>query len=71
MQPRRVQREVVAIAFPARRNDDHRVHAGGIHLVQQIIGRKRLRAMRCVPRRPRPLGRARSPDVHLRIDDQH
>ena len=73
MRPRRLQRDVVAIAFPGGRHDDHAPHAGQIHLEQHGLLADRIRLLRLLRAagRPRALGRVGGPEVHLRIDDVH
>ena len=60
---------VVTLALPARRNEHHARHASLVHHRPQPLETKRFRHLRCRVGRPGPLGRARLPDMHLRVDE--
>jgi hypothetical protein len=72
MELRGGKRQIVAIALPGRRHEDRPRHSGRVHLPQQIVLRERPRPVRCTaPHGPRPIRRLGTPDMNLRIDDEH
>ena len=66
---RRLQRIVVVIAGPARRDDDDAIDTGLVHQRQQFLDRERLGKLRHSAGNPGAVGRFRLPQVDLRIDD--
>jgi hypothetical protein len=68
---RRGDHHIIAVPLKRRRHQ-HRTRDTRLrHLAEQFLGGDRGGAMRFMARRPRPLGRAGSPDVYLCVDDHH
>ncbi len=66
VQPRRLERQIVAISLSGRGDYHRAVDTGLVHFAEEVLPRKRRRTVRLEPqRRPGPIGRVRAPDMDL------
>src|SRR4026209_2622612 len=73
MEPRGIERSIVAVGLPSRRHEHAARDSGAVHFAQQLVVTERN-----LPGRPGRiffgvgfLRRLRRPNVNLRIDDRH